>query len=234
MQVLRETITYIGLGNVLAIIVFLISVFLAFYFYYRTFFRLVYSVGKIHNNLNEQQSGTTQYVSRILIYNNGRKTLTSAEIEQLEVHSSGSTLEDIRVLNGKESLKITVAKDKLKLDFEHLDSRNAFVFEVKHDGVLTVNGRVSETGKILATEPRGWLWLNLVFLFIIIPFMTYNMYIFVEAKNIDLIPIINFALIFGIFALIRFIHGLLFIPDRVSSKYLGTTDKWDRAFRNEF
>ena len=238
METLSRIIEYIGPSNVLAIILFLISVFIASYLYYRTFFRLVYSTGRICKtckNIKDWQSDDTEFVSRIAIYNNGRKTLTTKEVHLLEIEASIKTNQDIKVIVGKEQLKITVAKDKLKLDFDYLDSRKFFVLEIKHNGMLQVNGRVSESGKILQTEHVGWVVFNLAFVFISLLLMGYNMQAHLVEDKADFIPFfINMLLLFGIYKVIRLIHALLYIPDSLSSKYLDTTDKWNKKFKIDF
>lgn len=70
MEILLGIIDFLGPSNVLAIILFVISVFIAFYLYYRSFFRLVYSTGRICktcSNIQDWQNNENEFVSRIVI-----------------------------------------------------------------------------------------------------------------------------------------------------------------------
>lgn len=235
---LRKVIVLLGPSNALTIIVFVIGVFVAFYFYFRTFFRLVYSTGRICRNgrdIKDWRNKNTEFITRVLIYNNGRKTLSCAEIKQLEIYSSGEVIKNVRILKGKENLKIAIIDNKINLDIDYIDSKNYFVFEVEHKGLLVVNGRVSESGKILETEPKFWLWFNIVAISLVTILLFYSMDTFFKSEHPQyLSAIINVLFLLGISWTIRFIHALLFIPDKLSSKYLGAKDKWSNAFRNDY
>jgi len=221
---LRKVIELVGPSNVLTIFVFVVGIFIAFYFYFRTFFRLVYSTSRIcrdSRNIKDWRNEKTEFLTRVLIYNNGRKTLTSAEVKQFEIYSSCGVIKNIRILKGNENLKIAIIDNKINLDFDHIDSRNYFVLEIEHQGSIAVNGRVSESGKILETEPKFWLWFNIVAVLIVSILMFYNMDTFLKSKQPQyLSEIINIFFLIGISLIIRFIHALLFIPDKLSSKYL--------------
>lgn len=235
---LRRVIELIGPSNALTIFVFVVGVFVAFYFYFRTFFRLVYSTNRIcrdSRNIKDWQNEKTEFFTRVLIYNNGRKTLTNTDVKQLEIYSSYEVIKNVRILKGNENLEIAVIDNKINLDFDYIDSRNYFVLEIEHLGSLAVNGRVSESGKILETEPKFWLWFNFVAAMLVSILMFYNMDTLFKSKEPQyLSAIINILFLLGISLTIRLIHALLFIPDKLSSKYLDSKDKWSNAFRNDY
>jgi hypothetical protein len=58
------------------------------YFFYKNFFRLTYSTGRIFKNIGELTNSETEFVTRILFYNNGLKTITNDDIQKLELISS--------------------------------------------------------------------------------------------------------------------------------------------------
>jgi hypothetical protein len=236
-EALQNIIKLIGPGNALAIALFLISIFIAFYLYFRTFYRLVYSTDRICKNCNKVNDWTkdeTEFVTRIIFYNNGRKTITRNEIKQLELISSNK-IEAIKQIKGNSNIKTRTNKKRniVNIDIEYLDSSESFVLEINHSGKLEVKGRISETGNLLHTEPKYWLILNVLFIIFFFIMMFYNIVnISDEVKPFTLEFITNLFILFGIFSVIRFIHSILFIPDSLSSKYLDTKDKFAKDFKN--
>lgn len=121
---------------------------------------------------------------------------------------------------------------------EYLDSSKYIVLEIKHKGNISVEGRISESGEILNTENKTWRIIN--FILIGLFYLTTAYYLFKSiTENISHIEY-NFYMIalhmliwVGIFFIIRYIHKLFFIPDKITSKYLDTTDKWDKRFQND-
>lgn len=121
----------------------------------------------------------------------------------------------------------------VNIDINYLDSSEFFVLEINHNGSIEVNGRISETGKLLHTEPRFWVALNIIF---IILFFVMIFYSLINAPDKDnpftLKFITNFFIFFGILSVLRFIHSILFIPDSISSKYLDTKDNFAKEFKD--
>lgn len=228
-EIIRNTIEYLGPSNALSIILFLISVFIAFYLYHRTFYRLAYSTGRICKDSNNNE---TEFTSRIIFYNNGRKTITQKEIQQLEIKSS-NIINTVRIIKGNENIKTTKNSKKINIDIDYIDSSEFFVLEVNHNGKLDVIGRISETGNLLNTEPKYWLILNITFMILFILMIFYNLTILSENKEPEILKFItNMFILFGIFSVLRFIHSILFIPDSLTSKYLDTKDEFAKEFKN--
>jgi len=236
-EIIQKYIETIGVSNVLAIILFLVSIFFAFYLYFKTFFRLVFSTGRICKecaNISDWTGNDREFITRILLYNNGRKTITKNEIKRLELKSTGK-INSVKNIKANDSIKTRTNNKKgiINIDIEYLDSSEFFVLEVNHHGRLEVNGRISETGNLLHTEPRFWVALNIVFMILFFVMIFYEL-INTPNKNdpFTLEFITNFFIFFGIFSVLRFIHSLLFIPDSISSKYLDTKDKFAKEFKN--
>lgn len=236
-EIIQKYIETIGASNVLAIILFGISLFIAFYLYFKTFYRLVFSIGRICkecDTFSDWTGNDKEIISRILFYNNGRKTITKNEIKKLELKSTGKII-SVKIIKANATVKTitNTKKSIINIDIEYLDSSEFFVLEVNHNGNLEVNGRISETGNLLHTEPRFWVALNILFIFL---FFTIIFYEFTNTLNknnpFTLDFITNFFIFFGIFSVIRYMHSILFIPDSISSKYLDTKDKFAKEFKN--
>ncbi|MEZ7507280.1 hypothetical protein [Flavobacterium sp. Arc2] len=225
-----------GNSNALSILCLFIGLFVSFYLYFRTFYRLVFSTERIckkRNEITDWKNEQNEYTTRVLFYNNGRKTLTKTEIKQLEINSTNDIL-SVRLLEDVKSLKLNLKKSRIRIDIEHLDSSNFIVLEIEHKGSINVEGRISETGEILHTEPRFWVVINIIFI-IYLFYALFNVLLSLDDKNLnDSSTIVNFLLIVGVFLTVRFIHSLLFIPDSLSAKYLHPKDKWNIEFKNNF
>lgn len=234
MDFLNKLTDYIGISNVIAIILVLVTLFFAGYFYFRTFYRMVYSTGVICTNCKELGDFIkigNDFRTRILFYNNGRKTLTKNENKELYIITKNGKITNAKVLKG-ESIDLSVSGNKINIQFDYLDAKNLFIIEVDHVGPLDIRGRISETGKILNTEPRNWVVLNIIFFTISISLLFYSLFEFIYVNSLgDFIPVeINIVIVLLITLLIRFIHSVFFIPDNISSKYLNPRNK----IRNEF
>lgn len=237
-----ENINYLidlvgGKGNALSILSLFIGILFSLYLYFKTFFRLVFSTERIcknRNKITDWRNEQNEYTTRVLFYNNGRKTLTKTEIKQLVINSSNDIL-SVRLLEEVKSIKLHLKKRKINIDIEYLDSSNFFVLEIEHKGYIEVEGRISETGEILHTEPKYWLIINVIFIVYLCYALFHDVMMNLDDKNPNLSSVvINFILISGVFIIIRFIHSLLFIPDSVTAKYLHSTDKWNTQFKNRF
>lgn len=232
---IKDITNYLGASNALTILVFLISVFIGFYFYYKTFFRLTYSTERICRNcknISDWTNNETEFVTRILFYNNGRKTISSNDIHKLELISNGK-INSIQTIKGNEKIRITINADKANIEIDYIDSTEFFVLEINHSGQLDVNGRISETGNLLHTEPKYWIFINTAFMIFFFAMTFYNLTFLTDENETDILKVVaNFFILFGMFAVIRFIHSILFIPDGVNSKYLDTKDKFATEFKN--
>lgn len=236
-----ENINYLidlvgGNSNALTILALFVGLFFSFYLYFKTFYRLVFTTERIFKDRNENtdwKNEKNQYTTRILFFNNGRKTLTKNEIKQLTINCSKDIL-SIRLLEENKNIKLHKKNKKINIDIDYLDSSKFFVVEIEHNGYIEVDGRISETGEILRTEPTYWMVINIVFMIYLV-FSMLNIMFHLEDKNTNQDSnLINFLLIIGVFITIRFIHSLLFIPDSIDGKYLHPKDKFNTEFKNKF
>jgi hypothetical protein len=234
-ETIKDIINYLGASNALTILFFLISVFIGFYFYYKTFFRLTYSTGRICKNcknISDWTNNETEFNTRILFYNNGRKTITTNDIHKLELISKGK-INSVRTIKGNDNIRTNINADKANIEIDFIDSSEFFVLEVNHNGLLDVNGRISETGNLLHTEPKYWIAINIAFMIFFFVMTFYNLSFLKDENETDILKIVtNLFILFGMFSVIRFIHSILFIPDSVTSKYLDTKDKFAKEFKN--
>ena len=237
-----ENINYLielvgGKSNALTILALFIGLFFSFYFYFKTFFRLVFTTERIFKTKEEIVDWKNEeniYTTRILFYNNGRKTLTENEIKKLNINCNNEII-SIRLLEDIENIKLHQKSSQIEININYLDSSKFFVVEIEHRGHIEVEGRISESGEILRTEPRYWIIINLILIIYFFFGMFYNVIIHLNEKNSNYSSaLINLLLLFSLGITMRFIHSLLFIPDSISSKYIGAKDKWNKEFKNQF
>lgn len=237
LEKINELINYLGFWNFFNLIVLIFTTVLAFYLYFKTFYRLVYSTERICktcDGLIDWQNEFTIFTTRVLCLNNGRKTITKDEIKKFLIKSSKHIF-DIKTLREVEGLKINTIQNNVSIEFTNMDSSEFFLLEIEHSGDLIVEGRIAESGKILYTETKTWLIINVVFIALFFVNMFYNVYAYMqpEKENLKLFGL-NFIMFFVIFMVLRYIHKIFFIPDSISAKYLDSKDKWNREFKNEF
>ena len=225
-----------GPSNALTIFTFLISLFIAFYLYFKTFYRMVYSIERVCEYIKEHGDWAKEqdeFISRVLFYNNGRKTLTKSEVKNLVINSNKEIL-FVRLLEDSKSIKFFSKKNRININIEYLDSAKYFVLEIKHKGYISVQGRISETGNLLQTEPTYWMIINVVFMFYFV-FSLFNILLHIEDASINFnATFLNIVLMIAIFLTVRFIHYLLFIPDSLTAKFLHPKNKLNNEFSNKF
>lgn len=225
-----------GNSNALSILCFFIGVLISLFLYFKTFFRLVFATERIclkGNEIKDWRNETNQYTTRILFYNNGRKTITKSEIKLLVINSTNDIL-SFRLLEETKNVTIHLKKRKINIDIEYLDSSKYFVLEVEHRGYIQIDGRISETGEILQREPGYWVLINIFFIVYLV-YALFNIMLNLDNKNSNhSTELINFCLILGTGIALRFIHSLLFIPDSLTAKYLDPKDKKSIEFKNKF
>lgn len=231
-----KLINIIGYSNLITIITFAIGAFLSYCFYFRTFYRLVYSTSTIYprtENFCNWQDENAIFQTRVLFYNNGRKSLSKNEVKRLDVFSSDEIL-DYKILKGKEALSVNQKKNNIKMKINRLDKSKFVLLEISHKGRLLVDGEISESGELLKTETKAWLIVNiLVFIILNILFFLFIINTLNSKETSNMIfDFISLLLIFGFYFIIRCIHSLFFIPDSITDKYIEPTDKFSRAFKN--
>lgn len=236
---LQNFIDFIGIGNFLSIILFIISTIIAFYFYFKNYYRLVYSkirTCKACNGVVDWFRRDMEFISRVIVYNNGGKVITKNEVKKLAIITTGKIVK-ITILKNVNKLKtrIVSTNSTAHFEFDYINAMDYFVLEITHSGVLTVQSRISETGEMLKNETKFWYKTNLIFAGFFMTNMAYNVftYLMPEKKEIELY-MLNFVLLFLLYRVLKFIHKLFFIPDSIWHKYLAVKDKWDRDFRNKF
>jgi hypothetical protein len=239
---------YIGAGNLLAITLFLLGILFAFYIYFKTLYRLVYSIGVICENCKEIGDFINKnnlYKTRALFYNNGRKTLSKNQNEELKIISKNGEIKNAKILKGN-NIDLSILENQINIVFDHLDSNDFFIIEIEHSKHVEIYGRVCETGMILNREPRRWVQINTLcfILSIILIFYTIfeilnNSYEFIINREFTIISIlkiyapiwINLLIIMLFILLLRSIHSLFFIPYKISSKYLNSKNKLNNEFK---
>lgn len=234
-EYLMKFIEFIGYGNFITIVTFLVSLFFAYYFYFKSFYRLVYSVSRICPNaelISDWQNEETTFLTRVLFYNNGRKSLTKDEVKKLDIISSGDIF-DYKILKGEESVSINRRKNNIKLKVNRLNKSRFVLIEVSHKGTLLIDGEISESGELLNTETKSWLIVNfLVFMILIILCFVFIYSVLQPTESNLTFSFINILSFFGFFFIIRYIHSLFFIPDSITDKYLDPTDKFRHSFKD--
>jgi hypothetical protein len=236
-----------GVGNLLAITLFLLSSLFTIYFYFKALYRLVFSTGVICENCKELGNFINKnnlYKTRALFYNNGRKTLSKKQIEELKIISKHGEIKNAKILKGN-NIDLSILEKEINILFDHLDANDFFIIEIEHSKQVEVYGRVCETGIVLNREPQRWMQINLLsfILSIILIFYTIfeifnNSYEFYTNREFTIINIlkiftplwINLIIIFLFYSLLRYIHSLFFIPDKISSKYLNSKNKLNNEF----
>ncbi|WP_291060662.1 MULTISPECIES: hypothetical protein [unclassified Empedobacter] len=236
LEFIQKTIEYIGTGNIITIITFIICVIVSYYLYFKTFYRLVYTtqtICKTCETFDDWKSKDKEFNTRVIIFNNGRKTISKQQIEKLEILSTQS-IKEVLVTKNIDKLNISINDKIAKIQFDYLDSSNYFVLEVVHNGNLSLDGRVEETGILLNTETRNWGIINGIIILPLTILLLYNMYKYFGQENPQVIPmLINLVFTIGIVMLLRFIHRLFFIPDNITAKYVDSKDKWNTKFKNQ-
>ncbi len=77
----------------------------------------------------------TEFVTRILFYNNGLKTITNDDIQKLELISS-EKINSLKEIKGNENISIVTNIDKATIEIDFIDSSDFFILEVNHNGDL--------------------------------------------------------------------------------------------------
>lgn len=236
-EIFSELYKIIGIGNLLTIVIFLLSTLIAYYLYFKTFYRLVFSQTTIcrkYATTEDWKNDETEFESRIIFYNNGRKTLAKENIKSLQITAKTEIIccEQI-VTNQKIQLKLY--KKIVKLNFENLDTKNFIVLRIKHKGRIDISGRISESGKVLNTETKTWLKINFGIL-IALPIIALTPFFFAFENLIYFIPnmLISIILISIINSSVRCIHKMFFIPDKLTEVFLESKNHFNSEFKNEF
>lgn len=235
LELIHKLTDYIGIGNIITIITFIISVIVAYYAYFKTFYRLVYSTQTICRTCEtfaDWKNEEKELNTRIIIFNNGRKTISKQKIEKLEIISTNK-IKEVLLIRSIGNLSVSIENNTAKIHFEYLDSSDFVVLEVIHNGNIILDGRIEETGKLLHTEPKNWVIINAVIIISLTLLLFYNMFRLLDGGIIQLFSLLTTLLFtYGIIIVLRFIHKLFFIPDSITTKYVNSKDKWNTEFNN--
>lgn len=236
----KQMIELIGVGNLISIILFIISIFIAFYFYFKSFYRIVYSTRSIckrSNNFIDWSNKNNEITTRLIFYNNGRKTITDDEIKFFKIKTRGKIL-NTHVLGGINHFDFNKGKNELEIKINSLDTSKYFVIEISYTGFLEVKGEISETGSFLQTETRTWVIINIVFILFVFTSLGYNILSCLSLTTIKIETLkvlgLNILLAIILTILIRYIHKVFFISDVLINKYLSTKDKWKKEFNDYY
>jgi hypothetical protein len=186
---LKDIMDYIGVGNIISIVTFIIGIFISYYLYFKSFYRLIYvseTICKTCEKFLDRYDGKNELITRIIFYNNGRKTLSKDQIDKLEIISE--EIKEIFAIKATENLSVSVIKNKGKIIIGHLDSSEFIVFEVTHKGKIDVVGRVAETGKLLYKETRIWVIINAIIILPMIISLYYFMFTYLGKDEPEFIP----------------------------------------------
>lgn len=237
-EIFSELYKIVGISNILTILIFLISTLIAYYLYFRTFYRLVFSQSRICRsctNIEEWNSNETEFESRIIFFNNGRKTLNKGNIENLEILAENEIISFEQIVTNQK-FNFESNNKNVKIYLENLDSKEYMLLKVIHKGKLTISGRISESGEILNTETKTWLKLNFIFL-IVTPILIFTPFIvlFVTKNILYFIPnmIVSILLIHLMLFFVRKIHKMFFIPDELTEVFLKTKNHYNSEFNTE-
>ena len=234
LEFIQKLIYYIGIGNCITIITFIICIIVSYYLYFKTFYRLVYStqtICKTCETFDDWKSEEKEFNTRIIIYNNGRKTISKQQIKKLEILSTHE-IKEVLLTKKIDNLFVYIDDKIAKIQIEYLDSSDFFVLEIVHNGNVILDGRIEETGKLIDRETKNWMIINGIIIVPLTIFLFYNMYEYL-GKDEPQIMLMSINLIFsyGIIMSLRFIHKLFFIPDSLTSKYADSKNKWNTEFK---
>jgi hypothetical protein len=157
MDFIKKTIDYIGFWNVFSILTFIFGTIYTVYTSYKSFFRLVYTYQKTCQECaysKQWRCESQNFVSRIIFFNNGRKTLTKAEVTKIQIVSSEIASVKIQSEDSRISTRISRDRKALDIKFNYLDASRFFIVQLSHKGNIEVKGRVAESGTFLHTETR--------------------------------------------------------------------------------
>lgn len=234
LEQIKNLMNFIGSGNILTIVTFIVSLFIGYYLYFKSMYRLVYSsltICKDCIKISDWKNVDNIFKTRLLIFNNGRKTINTNQIENLHV-SCSHQIKNVIIKKHNGNLKIKTLKNITKIILNNMDSGEFVVIDFIHQGNITIEGRISETGKILETEPKNWIIINGVFILPMVVSLFYNSFTMLALETPALLKFsLNLSLMMGTLIVLRFIHRLFFIPDKISGKYLCTKDKFSREFK---
>jgi hypothetical protein len=207
----------------------------AYYLYFRSFFRIVYSKSSIClscKELGDWNDENNTFKTRILFYNNGRKKITKDENDGIEVTSSNGYIIDVSFIKG-EKVNYDI-NNKYIFQLKELESKDFCVLEVEHKGRIEVNGSIKESGELLETEPLSWLMFTSIIVVLTSVGMFYSFYQIMSSN--DSFNILEYCLqilvSLIILVLLRLIHSIFFIPDKINSEYLGIKNKVSNEFNN--
>ena len=235
LQKIINIYNYLGVGTIITIGTALLAIIYTAYTFHKNFYRIVYTTTKIKKSRKtslDWQNEQTDYITRIIFYNNGKKTITKDIIKRIVIESTGNIAKCEQIVTN-EIVDIDKSINMINLKFDDLDSGNFILLEIEHKGDISVNGRVSETGKILDTETKLWGNICIIAFIIFIVLILYLLWILFFAWDLQgfynvLISIVSIIII-NIF--LQIIQSLFFIPNKIVDKYLGPSDESHTDFK---
>ena len=184
---------------------------------------MTFSIERICENCKKKSDwtdSTSEFITRILFYNNGQKTISKNELFKLELISTGK-IYLVKIIKGSETIRLKSLNNKVYIEFDYIDSSDFFVLEIYHNGKLEVNGRVNETGKLLNSAPKYWRTFYLFFIVSLFAMTYYNFKFLLEKNETDILKVsANIFIPTLPYYIFRYIHSVFFIPDSITSRYL--------------
>jgi len=234
---IENSIDFIGTGNIVAIALTIISLGFGFFWFFKSFYRLVYSTGTICltcNKLGDRLNKSNNRLrTRYLFYNNGRKTITNSEILKLQITCPEGQITNV-IKSDKEQIQAQYTNEKVDISIEYLDKSKYFIVEVEHFGSLKLDARISETGEILHVESKVWKLVNLFCLVLVVLLFGYYVFDFSSGEMNLIHYLISLFVLTALQFTLRFIHSLFYIPDSITNQHLRPTDKIANKFQSEY
>lgn len=235
LQKIINIYNYLGVGTIITICTALLAIIYTAYTFHKNFYRIVYTTTKIKKRYKtnlDWQSEDTDYVTRIIFYNNGKKTITKDNIKRIVVESTGKIAKCEQIIT-KEIVDLDISNKLINLKFDDLDSGDFILLEVEHKGNISISGRVNETGKILDTETKLWGNISIIALIIFIVLIIYLLWILFFTWDLQgfynaLTSLVSIIII-NIF--LQVIQSLFFIPNKIVDKYLVPSDESHSDFK---
>ena len=216
-------------GNIIGVISFGSVI----YVYFKGIKRIVYSLEtreiitdelKSLNNLQliyKGQPTSSIFVSELIIYNNGRKSINKEDVRRLTIKPFEGRIFECFELRKHSASSCMFNGEKIFIELNEFDARDYIALRILHESNdLELEGRIKESGEPLNGETKAWKIMSFIF------FLTVLFAVSWGARRIVENDIISFkwfiAILIGsvlLLSVYHFIYSLFFIPSRITKKY---------------
>lgn len=208
-----------------------LGIFLSFFYYFKSQKRLVYQIQTIKiskDDIINKKLLTNRYFIKdninettFMIYNNGKKTINESDVSRLILDAKNGVIHKIESIHNQKNFDYTLLGNLVELNISYLDSKNYFVLKVLHSDQIFFQGRVNEYGKILNYESKFWLHVNMIL--VLFNFFVLFRYLFLKFDENNIASWLELSIYFIslliLTNMIRLVHAIFFIPDKISDKY---------------